>query len=180
MTATTAPTPTTTQIAVAALIQALDNSPRAHWGKVIEMALQAVIQKGYGEGYAVGAANLETVQEKLEVMTERAVQAEAMLAPGSLDSHPKAPEVKEPPAAPIPAVTETVGEDKSLANETSDPDEELVDLGYQALRKLAVILGGYVKHQGLDPSSIGVSFSADPESKIGGSVLTIFTNQKNH
>lgn len=151
--ATTAPVPTPTQIAVASLIQALDNSPRAHWGKVIEMALNAVLQKGYGEGYKVGAASLETVQEKLEIVTERLAQAEAMIPPGTPTPAPS-PIVTEPAAVSIPTVSQDAGEDKSLANDTPDPDEELIDVGYQFLREIAKQLGRIAKELDVTPGAV--------------------------
>lgn len=152
------PVRTATEIAVTALIQALDNSPRHRWPKVIEMALNAVYQRGYAQGYKTGAATIETVQEKLAIVTERLEKAEAMVPPPSFPPRPGTPEsvAQGYETTPAPAIAEPAGEDKSLSNEVADPDEELVDVGYQFLREIAKQFGLIAKQSGATPDTLQV------------------------
>lgn len=124
---------TAIELAVEALIKALDNTPRVNWPQAAMMALQSVKDMGYAEGYRVGSFGLKELQDKVEAAAVNDTGLETGLAEAagmvSNGSH----------AMPAPAKAQ--GEDKALANDKPSPEEALEDLGHEFIRKIAYQIG---------------------------------------
>lgn len=101
------------EVAVKSLMAGLDRTPRDNWPQVMEMALEAMKQMGYAEGYRVGSS----------------------LAP-------KFAEGPAMDAVPIMAAAHAeLREDRALVHEVRTADEIAEDRGYEFIRAISRQIG---------------------------------------
>lgn len=144
------------EIAVGGLIKALDESPRANWHRAIEMAMTAMKDLGYSEGYRVGFREEEKTAHKVAKNAaggiietydgQRYVAATVMADLPRIDADNKRR-----------AVEIADGEDKALANERRTPEEENEDRGFEFIRQIARQIGVYTT--GFTPETCPLSVS---------------------
>lgn len=113
------------EIAADALMKALDANGRAAWRQSILMALSAIRENGYADGYRVAANGLP-----------------GLLKPGAgISSWPHDDGAAQP--------LKPEGEDKALAKiPANDPD---LDLGWQFLEEFARQLGAWARSYDVTP-----------------------------
>jgi hypothetical protein len=139
----------TIDIAVQGLIDALDKTPRIHWGQSIMMALQAAKDLGYADGYRVGSFELEKKQAAAEKTQQAPVNTSGYVASGD---------------HAVPITVGVAGEDKALADNKPTPEEELEDIGFQFIKGLAYQLGLLSKRFDITPASlcVDIEVTQDP------------------
>ncbi len=143
----------TMKVAVDGLIAALDKTPRINWEQTALMALQAVKDLGYSEGYRVGSMKVEIPE----------ATAPQMSAGG--DGHA------------MPTLSQ--GEDKALSDSKPSPEEAMEDLGHQFFREMARQIGVLAVKHDLTPGSVEVALEITPDPNRLGQRARVSINLKN-
>jgi hypothetical protein len=113
------------------LTRALDSLPRNQWKQSIVMALQAVFDLGYAEGYRIGAFKIETTTPLPVTIHDNS---------GKINSFAEA---------------HNMAEDRALATDKRSAAEEIEERGYEVIRSIAKQLGQH----NVDPDEVIVGFT---------------------
>ncbi len=133
-------------------MDALDKSPRANWPQVIEMAIEAVKNLGYAEGYRVGARE----EAKRENYTA------TVGTTGGPTDHNFGVVTGGPIEMTIGKISTTYppkdvsGEDRALADTKPTPGEAEEDRGFEFIREIARQIGRIAYGADIKPNNIEV------------------------
>ncbi len=159
---------TKSELAIDALLNMLDRTPRNEWRQAVLMHNEAIFQLGYAEGYRVGnSPRVESPAPAPVNDTGLETGLQEISGYSATDG-----------GAAIPAF-QTPGEDKALANEKRTQAEKDEDVGFEFIREIARAFGFIAREYDLTPGSVRVipDFMLSPSS-VGNSlkITIIFDN----